>query len=481
MLVASAITVGPAAASTAGTIDWKQCAGTDDAIQCATLEVPMDWSKPNGEKIHIGLARTQATDSKSRIGSILMVPGGPGTAGVDVMIHQKGKVFSDAVSKRFDVVTYDPRGVNTSSRVKCDLTMTLQTEQLKTPGSQAEFDKLVAANKKLSEDCRAKTGPLYDHLDSRDVVRDIDAIRAALGEDKITQVGYSYGTLANQQYAEMYPNRVRALVADANLVHTMRGPWDWMNAHTAVQEKNFLAFADWCDQASGCALYGKDTKKTYGELRERARKGDLVNPNTGKKVNFYDLTERIFLAHVPSRWKRLASELKALNDGEKSDAPKQQKQAKPAEDDPLAPLPHGVYFCRDFTFKVNSYAQWKTWLARLAKLYPNTQWTSFAKSGLDCTGWMGQTTNPQSRPNIKGAPPLVMIGNVHDFAADYPSSQLAAEQTGATLVTYEGYGHAVYPTSGAGPVACVNDVIDDYLINLKVPAKGTSCPDIEEP
>jgi hypothetical protein len=191
----------------------------------------------------------------------------------------------------------------------------------------------------------------------------------------------------------------------------------------------------------------------------------------------------IGLSRTRATKSRIAAVLKALHDGEKTRSePEHQEQqdGPPAE---IQPITESLYWCKDFRYKVNNYTQWKSMAARLAKLYPNVQWTTNHNAhGLDCTGWQDTTTNPQKRPDIKGAPPIVMLGNVHDPAAVYQDSQAAAKQTGATLVTYEGYGHTVYPsTAKAGPVTCINDLIDDYLINLKVPVKGIRCPDIETP
>ncbi|WP_210588766.1 alpha/beta hydrolase [Streptomyces sp. GESEQ-35] len=468
----------PTTAAPTSTIDWTTCPGTT-AVQCATIEVPLDWSDPGGEKIHLGLARHQATDPDQRIGSLVLDPGGPGMSGVADMTARNGQVATAAVLERFDVVTYDPRGVYTSSLITCDQNMVDATEALKDPHSQADFDKLVAAKVALSEDCRRRTGPLYDHTDTIHTVHDIDAIRAALGEDRISQIGDSYGTLATQLYAQMYPDRVRALVGDGNMDHhNVRTAWDWMSAGTGALEENFLQFAAWCDTTPDCALYGRDTKKTYGELRERARKGELTDPTSGSVISFAGLTATVFGANFPEAWTGLAGTIKALYDGEAT--------PPPPTGDPWPPgvprLPQEVWLCQDFDLQVSNYAEWKLLSSQLARKYPNVQWSPYANSALNCVGYTGETTYPQAPPDTSDAPPMVMLGNVHDYATVYSWSQAAARDTGATLVTYEGYGHTVYPaTAAAGPSTCINDVIDEYLINLEVPATGTSCPDIQIP
>ncbi|MGI5328429.1 alpha/beta fold hydrolase [Actinomadura nitritigenes] len=475
--------------SPAGTqeIAWRPCPDAD-GVECATITVPLDWAEPGGDTVSIGLARRKATGPGSRIGSVILHPGGPGMSGVDV-IKQKKDVFTPAVSARFDVIGYDPRGISTSTQVTCDPELLEQAQTLKARAgrSSADFDAFAKANTELSEDCRRRTGPLYDHLDDRQVVRDVDAIRAALGENKITQVGYSYGTLTGQQYAQMFPQHVRAMVDDGNMDHSIGSIWDFLDAQTAAIEKNFVQWADWCDRTPDCALYGQDAKKVYAELRERAKNGTLKDPDTGEQVDFVALTAIAQAANLPEYWTRLAGRLKNLYDGKSTTAsptgaptPTTSPSAPPVA---LQNYPRQAMFCQDWTFRVSGYTEFQAGLARLSERYPNVNWNPNAtEAALDCVGYRGQATNPQAPLQNRRTPPLVMVGNVNDYATVYPWSRNAATQSGATLLTYEGFGHTVYPSTVAfGSSTCVNDAIDAYLINLKLPGKGLRCPGIEVP
>ncbi|MEU0565145.1 alpha/beta fold hydrolase [Nonomuraea sp. NPDC005983] len=487
MLAASAGTATPAdAASTKSKIDWHSCEDATGAVECATIKVPLDWSHPRGQTIEIGLARRKATKPGARIGSILMDPGGPGVSGVDE-VKRKPNLFTSAVSERFDVVSFDPRGVNTSTPAKCDTELLHQADEAKRRASRsaADFAALRRINEKLGQNCRKLTGPLYDHLDNLHVIRDIDAIRTALGEDKITQVGYSYGTLMIQQYAEKFPQHVRALVADGNVDHSLGSAWDFLDGQTAAMEKNFVQWADWCDKTSDCALYGMDAKKVYGELRERAKSGKLVDPATGVKVDFDMLTGRAQAVSGPEYWKDLAKLFKSLHDGTGSPSPAPSTTSTPQQPEmpKVMTYPQQAMWCQDWTFGIKNYAELKSYIARLSKRYPNVEWNPNATDGaLDCVGWRGKTTNPQKPLRIKGNLPLVMIGNINDPMSVYLWSKSAAKQSGALLVTYEGFGHTIYPSTVAfGPSACVNDAIDAFLIDLKTPDQGTSCPAVEVP
>lgn len=210
---------------TTASIDWKPCS-QDGEVDCATIAVPLDWSRPGGETIDIGLARRTATDPDNRIGSILMDPGGPGGSGVALV--KQSSVFTGAVNERFDTIGFDPRGVNSSTQITCDAELAGEALAAMMPGTAAEFDKAVTLSGKFADDCRDRSGPLYDHVDNRHVVKDMEAIRAALGEGKLNYVGYSYGTLMGQQYAETYPDRIRAMVMDGNMDHSITSTYQQM-------------------------------------------------------------------------------------------------------------------------------------------------------------------------------------------------------------------------------------------------------------
>ncbi|WP_165959601.1 alpha/beta hydrolase [Nonomuraea longispora] len=480
-LVASLVVATPVVAQAqAGAIDWQSCTEPKEGMQCATIKVPLDWSRPKGRTIQIGLARRKATGPAStRIGTALMVPGGPGTSGVAVLARDPQ--FTAAVQERFDVVTFDPRGINTSTQIKCATALVDKVMNTPMPQSNAAFESLKLANKQLSENCRKLSGPLYDHMDNLHVVQDMDAIRAALGENKITQIGYSYGTVRVQQYAAMFPDRVRASVADGNVDHSIETITEMMDSATAPAEKNFLQFAAWCDKTADCALYGRGTKKIFGELRERAKKGTLKDPLNGQPLDVYGLSRIALGVNMPELWKDVASTFKSLYDG--GAAMPKPKAAPKAKAGKTQNFTRQASFCQDWNFRIKQYSELRTLLSRLAAKYPNMMWNDVHRAAvLDCAGYPGKATNPQAPLKIVGAPPMVMVGNVNEYASVYAWSKNAAKQAGATLVTYEGYGHTVYPRTVAyGPSDCVNDLIDDYLINLRVPARGSSCAGIEVP
>ncbi len=469
-LVATSVAVLPgtaaAAPAPAPVVDWRPCPDAD-GVDCATIEVPLDWAEPRGEKIHLGLARRKATDPARRVGAILMDPGGPGGSGVEYV--KSTDVFTDEVNARFDQVGFDPRGVANSSRLLCDLDLMRRAEALKRPANQAEFDRLAAANRALHDSCREHSGPLAEHVGNLNTVRDMDAIRAALGERKLTFVGYSYGSLMGQQYAEAFPHRVRALVLDGNMDHSLRTAWDFMRSETAPVERAFVEFAEWCDTTPGCALHGQDTKAVYADLRARAEAGTLTDP-AGDPVDFYALASTAFAATHPSAWGDLARYLLALRDGTGSAA---------TSFATVTNIPYPSMWCSDWRYPVRDHAEYAALRARLARTFPHVRWSPYVDHVMTCVGSGTRTTNPQRRLDIDHAPPLLMVGNVHDPATVYEWTVTAARQSGARLVTYEGWGHTAYGLGG--PSDCVNAAVDAYLIDLALPRRGLRCPATEVP
>jgi pimeloyl-ACP methyl ester carboxylesterase len=468
-LVAGAVVVpATAAAEPVSTIDWKPCGEDAPGVDCATIDVPLDYARPRGEKIHIGLARRPAKDQSKRIGSVLLDPGGPGGSGVAFVMG--GDVVTPAVAERFDQVGFDPRGINTSSQLLCDGDLSDQSNAAKRPANQADFDHLATVNRALHDSCRANSGALAEHVDNLHTARDMDAIRVALGERKLTFVGYSYGSLMGQQYAELFPRNVRALVMDGNMNHSLRSPWDFARTETAPVEEGFREFARWCDTTATCALYGLDTTAVYTQLKARAKAGTLVDPD-GNPVSFYDLAGSTFSVVIPQVWSFVAENLRWLWDG----------TGRPGRSAALAAevenITYPTIWCSDWKWPVRNYAEYARIRAGLARQFPIMEWSPYVDHLMTCVNSGTRNTNPQRPLRVHGAPPLVMIGNVHDPATVYPWSQAAARQSGARLLTYEGWGHTAYGYD----IQCVNDAVDDYLINLHPPRRGLRCASIDEP
>jgi pimeloyl-ACP methyl ester carboxylesterase len=461
--VAAAQPAGVTVSAGGTAIDWVPCE-EDPSAECGTLSVPIDWERPGGERVELALARRPATDPAARIGSLVINPGGPGGSGVDFALVAPD-YFSKEILSRFDVVGFDPRGVARSHPVVCSVEL---LEEFPSPlvTSQAEFEALVAYNTRLGEDCRAHTGPLFDHLDTLSVVRDIDAIRAAVGDDQLSYYGLSYGTLMGQQYAEEFPHRVRALGLDSNMDHSL-GTRAFLATETVSAQDSFDEFVAWCDREPRCALHGEDVRALWADLLDRAARGEL------DELTVVDLVGIAFGAFYGPAWFALADFLLALA----TDQPPPvalAADAGGAQEDEVAPNPTQAVFCQDWALPVRDYREYRQHLRRMTRIAPDMRFPPAALSvTAACLGWPAEVSNPQHRLRVPPGPELLLANALHDPVTGYNWAVNAARQLrrSAVLLTYEGWGHGVYGRSD-----CLTGAFDDYLVSLTLPERGARCP-----
>jgi len=455
-----------AAPETADTIKWTPCQEQPD-VDCGTVTVPIDWAKPNGEKMNVAVARRKATDPAKRIGSLLIDPGGPGGSGVNFAFGAD-RYFSPEISQKFDIIGFDPRGVARSNPILCSGDLVQKAPQT-APVTSAEYDRLQAYNKELRDDCRKRSGAIYDHASTDDVAQDMDAIRRALGERKINYYGVSYGTIMGQQYAERFGRNIRAMIIDSNMDHSLRLPaFVATEAHTV--EDSFHEFVKWNDRTATSPLHGQDVSKIWFDLLGRADRGELSDPQQpDRKITADDLTSlAIGQAYGPD-WKFFAGTIAGLNAGKPVPVAK-------AFADEAVNFPVAAIACNDYDLNPHGFGEYQA-LAGLSKfLAPHTGGRSVgANVVLACVG-APPASNPQRPLDIRNAPKILMENSQHDPATAYSWAVNAHRQSARTtvFVTYDGWGHGVYDRSD-----CTRTINDRYLVDLKLPAEGTHCAAVE--
>jgi pimeloyl-ACP methyl ester carboxylesterase len=455
-----------AAASTGAAIAWAPCP-EDSSAECGTLTVPVDWDRPRGPSIELALARRKATDPGARIGSIVINPGGPGGSGVDAVL-QNWLGFSPELTSRFDVVGFDPRGVGRSHPILCSFELAAQAPDPLEIDGPAEFAALLAYNERYRQDCRARTGPLFDHVDTGSVVRDLDAIRAALGERKLTYYGVSYGTLIGQLYAERYPGRIRALALDSNMDHSLHAQ-AFLDTESWTAQDSFNEFVAWCDRTEACALHGRDVRAVWAELLAKAGRGELALPGEPDvRISKLTLITQAFGAFYGPAYYELARFLAALESGE----PTSSLLAQPAQEEVINDA--SQVFCLDYLLPVRNHREYEAHLRRSARIAPDMLISPPAHGLLAaCAGTKAPIPNPQHPLRVDGTPKLLLANALHDPATGYMWATAAARQIGreARLLTYEGWGHGVY-----GRGECTTEAFDRYLIEVKVPRSDFRCP-----
>jgi pimeloyl-ACP methyl ester carboxylesterase len=468
----TALPVPAAAMPKATTVQWSDCQPEGDETpeqvkgsQCATLQVPVDWHDPDGPTLGLAIARRTAKLPADRVGVLMWGPGGPGDSGVDRVKTGMSR-FSRDLQDRFDIVSLDPRGVGRSNPVKCTAAL-LAGQPSPIIKSPAEFRATIRYNRQLAADCREHTGPVYDHLDTWQTVRDVDAIRQALGESSISFHGSSYGTVLGGQYAETYPGRIRAMVLESVSDHSSAPAKEFLDAQAAAAQDSFSEFVKWCDAATTCALHGRDIHAVWADLLARAGRGEVPDPDPrhpNVAITPFNLSFFAFRALKDPRWISLADTLKQLD---ASAPPTGQMPVPPG----LASYPLAV-FCQDWNLGVRDYQEYAGHLARLARNNPDMRYPGQLMAVSICLG-QPPAANPQHRLKVRDLDtPILLASTVHDPATGYNWAKNVARQLGRNgdLLTYEGWGHGSYTTS-----PCMQSAIDAYLVSRQVPKRGTSC------
>ena len=467
------VATGNAQTAPAGKVNWRPCPDASGEVSgrmnCATLSVPIDWSEPGGASISLALARMSAAAPDKRIGSLFFLPGGPGQSGVDSARFAERSLSPDLL-ERFDIVGFDPRGQVRSKPVTCDGNLTRAQYEQSYPATADEFATLRQTNRALAESCDQLTGPLARHVDTAAVARDIDAIRAGIGEDKISLIGTSYGTNVGQHYAELFPNRIRALTLDSNMDHA-QDLKSYQEVSAVALEESFLRFVAWCDRTDTCALHGKNVPAYFDELYAKAAAGGLEGiPDTliDGTVRAHDLARLILWGSFDPLGKEQVAEMLAGLGGD--------RRAVPAMGRGGEPLPFGgrPVTCQDFHFELPSFAELSRMEKSLEKLAPHTKFNPLAWEDLtNCQNWPGAGSNPPHRLKASPALPPILIANSRfDPYTPYQwAESLTAQLPSATLLTYDGSGHGVYRLS-----SCAQKAIDTYLLTLEPPSRGTHCP-----
>ena len=474
--VADADTTDPDASGDAGSsssIGWKPCP-SDTTADCGTLRLPIDWARPEGETFDLAVARRKATDPDRRVGVLLVNPGGPGDSGVNFALERATTYFSADVRAKFDIVGFDPRSVGASSPVTCSREL-IDRQPSPYPRDQAEFDRLAAYNRELRQDCREHSGPMFDHADTLGVVRDMDALRGALGEQKINYFGHSYGTLIGEQYAELYGDRIRAMALTANMDHSL-GTREFLVSSAATAEDSFHEFVKWCDRSRSCALHGRDVTAVWDGLLARADRGEIRDPDhPDQALTANAITMTAFKDFYGPDWAQLATYVATL-DAQTATAPATTTAAVAAKAETKA-QPFQAVFCQDWRVRAKDYPEYARLTSAERRAAPHMRGSPRVHAALaGCVGWPDEVNNPQHRLRFTEAPKILLMHSRHDPANNYSWVTNVRRQTRGTavLLTYEGAGHRVYGRSD-----CVNDAADGYLTALKVPRDGSRCAAVD--
>ena len=473
----------PDAGAQSSELRWAGCA--DDlaaaaGLECATLQVPLDPADPSGEQIELALARKRFTGSAdARIGSLVFNPGGPGGSGIEFLASASA-IVPEALSERFDLVSFDPRGVGDSSAVTCldDATKDEQLVGDLSPDTEEELQRAIDDQRELLEGCRTNAPELLEHMSTADVAADLDRIRAAVGDDQLSYVGFSYGTSIGAVYASLFPENVRALVLDGS-VSPDASPEDELVAQGTGFERTLQSFVDSCNADPQCAL-APDARGAIERVRAELEQDPVeVEDPRGTRVmgpDLFDIGVSSAL-YDTSVWGTAARAISDLRGGGA-------ELLFALVDRQIGREPDGTYdSSTDARSMVNcadqeerpSLEEARSASERIAGALPQLG-ESFAWGLLSCLDWP-EAANPLPEVDAEGAPPILVVGTVGDPATPYEwSEQMTAALGSARLLTYEGDGHTAFLRGGP----CIDDAVTAYLLDGALPEEGTRCPAQED-
>ncbi len=459
-------------------LSWEKCEGTglDPRQECATLSVPLDHAEPGGPQISLAVSRVRSEDPAARRGTLLLIPGGPGNSGVNEP-SRRGKALPGSVRDAYDIVSFDPRGVGRSTPVGCGLTHEdLALVKVRPwPDADGGIEGNTATARRLADACAAHGGEVLRSISTRNEARDIDRIRQALGERKLSAWGVSYGTYAGAVYAQMFPQRTDRWVLDSNddpdPKRVARG---WLANYQTGVEDAFPDFAAWAADPANpdrLAATAAEVRPMFLALAARLDRSPLPWPGANPEELDGNVLRQALLdsLYTKDRFPSLARLIRAARDG--SPLPAANTPPDAAMQNTVAAS--GATICNDADVWQSTPAAYARDVAKSRKLYPLTAGMPVNISL--CAFWHDKPRERPVRITPDGGPSnVLLIQNRRDPATPLAGAlkMRAAFGERARMVTVDAVGHGAYRANGN---ECGDDAVTRFLLSGERPARDTLC------
>ncbi|WP_431961091.1 alpha/beta hydrolase [Actinacidiphila sp. bgisy160] len=446
--------------------DWKACTAVP-SFQCATIRVPLDYERPAGGDITLAAIRQRATgNGAARVGSLQMNPGGPGSSAIAYLLGNVGS-FSPAVRAAYDLVAVDPRGVGNSTPVDC--ATDAPTAAPDAGARRADIAAWAADFAEIAAACRRHASRLLPHVGTLDAARDMDVVRAVLGDERLHYLGFSYGTYLGATYAELFPSRVGRMVLDGAVDPALDG-YDFTIGQARGYEVAWKSFATECATRPDCPV-GHSVQEAGRILNALVAMLNRTPLRQGKDITVTGdaLLGAVILGLRLPAWEALRAALAGVRAGDTTAV-----QALLGVDEETEAGDQSYYAASCLSATLGTWstvAQARAALPAFRRAAP--QFGEYYAGTLPmCTQWPVPPNQSAHRVTAAGAAPILVVGTLRDPATPYSWAQALARQlSSGRLLTWDSDGHTAYHRGST----CVESAVDDYLTRGQLPPAGTVC------
>jgi len=477
-------------------LNWAPCLDLQPGIEaeCASATVPLDYDNPRGATTQIALARVAATDQLNRLGTIFVNPGGPGGSGVDLVTSGFGSSLAEQLQGRFDVIGFDPRGIARSSPLQCFDSL---EEVFAYLGSLPIFPYLREQERPffdvwrgLARICSDRRPSIMQHMSTADVVRDLDLLRRAVGDQKLTYLGFSYGSYIGNTYANMFSQNIRALVIDGVLDPRLWSSGAQIISDRVATAKEFAEFLRLCDEASDACVLSTPggSAARFGALVNALLETPLLFPDGTLYTYDFLIADATSSMYSPELWSFYAELFDFLADAVLGDAGATQRaaatrqgieqrlqEARPQRAD----YPNFIeaYYgnhCADAAYPHSLAAFHLIGEFAAAGSIFGPYWWWF---NAGCANWPVAADRYIGPWTTSTSAPVLVVGNFFDGVTDYNGAVASSRLLkNSRLLSYAGWGHTAYDRS-----ECVTQYVIDYRMDGSLHPVGTVCPANQNP